>query len=160
VNRAAHLAPLGIQRLRLLDCLGGNTPRAPGYFAPPADADIFAAFRDYAAQMSQQWGSRSDPLTVSLLAAARLLAGDVGAAEPIIERFPARPVVLDHGAGICTVMPLYALHSALPLPPELAQTRLWLAGSSEQAALRAWLAEHRAKLRWSEAEGVYEVKSV
>jgi hypothetical protein len=159
VSRAAQLSPLGTQRLRLLDCLGGSTPRAPGYFAPPADANIFAAFHDHVAQMSRQWGSQSDPLTVSLLAAARLLIGEVDAAELIIDRFPARAVKLDHGAGICTVMPLYSLHSALPLPRELAETRLWLAGSPEQAALRAWLVEHRATLRWIEAEGVYKVQS-
>jgi hypothetical protein len=68
---------------------------------------------------------------------------------------PAQAIELDHGAGICLVMPLYALSTALPLPATLRETKHWVQGSPEQAALRAWLAEHREKLQWAETEGVY-----
>jgi hypothetical protein len=155
VDRTAQLSPLGLQRLRVLDCLGGNSPHAPGYFAPAADGNIFDAFGNYVAQVSQQWAAASDAATVSLIAAARLLTGDLAAADVIVDHLPAKAFKLDHGAGICQVAPLYALSTALPLPADLKDTRRWLAGSAEQSALRTWLAEHRDKVRWIEADGVY-----
>jgi hypothetical protein len=139
----------------VLDCLGGNSPRAPGYFEPAASSNIFNAFSDYVAQVSREWAAASDAATISLIAAARFLTGDLAAADAIIDHLPATAFKLDHGAGICLVMPLYALSTALPLPADLKDTRRWLAGSAEQAALRAWLAAHRDKLRWVEADGVY-----
>ena len=159
-DRTAILAPLGLQRLRLLDCLGGNTHGAPGYFEPELRADIFAQFRGYALQMSQRWESEVDPTTISLLAAARFLSGDPGAARVIVENLPAEPPQLDHGAGICRVAPFHALSAALPLPTELKETRRWRAGSREQTALRAWLDANVGRLRWSEREAIYELGSV
>lgn len=155
MDRTALLSPLGLQRLRVLDCLGGNSPHAPGYFTPPADGDIFNAFSCYVAQVSPQWATASDSSTISLLAAARFLTGDLVAAHVIIDQLPANAFKLDHGAGFCLVAPLHALSDALPLPADLKDTRRWVAGSVEQAALRAWLSEHRDKLRWVEADGVY-----
>ena len=38
MDRDAQLAPLGVQRLRVLDCLGGNNRWAQGYFQPDAGA--------------------------------------------------------------------------------------------------------------------------
>lgn len=159
MDRTALLAPLGRQRLRLLDCLGGNSPRAPGYFAPDADADVLAAFRRYVARMSELGRAEIDPHAVSLLAAARLLAGDLSAAGVILDHLPARAIELDHGAGFCLVVPLHALSTALPLPEDLTDTRRWLAGSAEQAALRAWLSlhQHGDDLRWVEAAGEYRL---
>jgi hypothetical protein len=52
-------------------------------------------------------------------------------------------------------MPLYALSTALPLPANLMDTNRWVARTPEQTALRTWLAEHRNKLQWAEADGVY-----
>ena len=155
MDRTAHLQPLGPQRLRALDCLGGNSPRAPGYFEPAVDVDIFEAFRRHVAQLSQQWAAETDPLTVSLLAAGRLLCGDLTAADVILDHLPAQAIKLDHGAGRCLVLPVRALAAALPLPPTLADTGRWLAGSAEQAALRTWLRDHRDALHWIEADGVY-----
>jgi hypothetical protein len=43
MDRETILAPLGLQRLRILDCLGGNEPRAPGYFDVQSGVDIFTA---------------------------------------------------------------------------------------------------------------------
>jgi len=154
MDRLARVSPLGLQRLRVLDCLGGNS-RFSGYFEPAADADLYKAFADYVAQMSQQWAAETQPVLISLLAAGRLLAGDLAAADVILDHLPAEAFKLDHGAGICIVMPLYALSTSLPLPASLRDTDRWVAGSAEQAALRTWLAEHRDKLRWVEADGVY-----
>lgn len=154
----AQLQPLGLQRLRVLDCLGGNTPRAPGHFAPAADAGIFDAFRDHVAALSRRWTAGADPTVLALLAAARLLCGDLAAAEAILDHLPAAPIERDHGAGLCLVLPFHVLAAALPLPRELAETRRWLAGSAEQGALRAWLAAHRGRLRWLEAAGAYALE--
>lgn len=151
----ARLQPLGLQRLRVLACLGGDMPGAPGYFAPAPGADVFAAFREHVAALSRRWAAGDDPSVAALLAAARLLCGDLTAAETILDHLPAAPIERDHGAGFCLVLPFHALATALPLPRVLAETRRWLAGSAEQAALRAWLAAHCDRLRWVEAEAVY-----
>jgi len=137
--------------------LGGNSPHAPGYFVPAADVDIFSAFRQYVELLSEHWAAESDPHAVSLVAAARLLTGDLSAAGVILDHLPAKATKLDHGAGICLVMPLFALSTALPLPGDLTDTRRWLAGSAEQTALRSWLTEHRDDLRWVEAAGEYRL---
>src|SRR5215831_9622457 len=120
-----------------------------------ADRDIFAAFGYHVARLSQQWADASDPITISLIAAARFLCGDIAAAEVILDHLPVDAFKLDHGAGICLVAPLYALSATLPLPAQLKDTNRWLAGSTEQTALRAWLAEHRGKLRWVEEKAIH-----
>ena len=155
MDRASRLQPLGLQRLRALDCLGGNTPRAPGFFELAESDDIFAAFRTHTERLSRDWASASDPATVALLATARLLIGDLAAAEVILDHLPAQPIKLDHGAGKCLVLPFHALAAVLPWPADLTDTKRWLAGSAEQTALRDWLAAHRDRLRWLEADGVY-----
>jgi len=155
MDRSSRLSPLGLQRIRVLDCLGGNNLRAPGYFDPPEDIDIFASFAAYIARWSQQCAADPNPLTISLLAAGRLLCGDQAAADVIVDQLRSEPFKLDHGAGICVVTPKNALGIALPLPADLQDTGRWLAGSAEQAALRAWLVGHRDRLHWVEAAGVY-----
>jgi hypothetical protein len=150
VDENSRFAPLGLQRLRILGCIGGQSP-----FDPPADANVFDAFRSHMGELSKRLATETDWLTVSLLAAGRFLSGDLAAANLILDYLPTRAVELDHGAGICLVMPLYALATALPLPANLQETKRWVRGSPEQTALRAWLAEHRDKLQWIETEGVY-----
>jgi hypothetical protein len=157
MDRTTRLSPLGPQRLRLLECLGGNTPHAAGYFVPPVDGDIFSAFRQYVDQLSDRWAGELDPHAVSLLAAARLLTGDLSAAAVILDHLPAKATKLDHGAGICLVMPLFVLSTALPLAEDLTDTSRWLAGSTEQASLRAWLAEHGDDRHWVDAAGEYHL---
>ncbi len=157
MDRDARLSPLGGQRLRVLDCLGGNNRWAPGYFEPDTDADVFSAFRTYVARLSETWAAESEPSALSLLAAARLLTGELAAAHTIVDTLPAAPVALDHGAGVCAAVPVRALSTVLPVPPALADSRRWLAGSPAQAALRAWLSEHAAQLQWREAAGIYEL---
>ena len=157
MDRAELLKPLGFQRNRLLSCLGADLPHAPSYFQPDPEADPFASYRRYVEGLSAQWAAASDRATLSLLAAARLLYGDLTAARLIVDHLPPHTIRTDHGAGICLLAPLYALHSALPLPESLRDTSRWLAGSAQQAALRSWIEEHGPKLHWNEVEGVYEM---
>jgi hypothetical protein len=90
-----------------------------------------------------------------LLAAGRFLTGDLAAANMVLDHLPAHAIEVDHGAGICLVMPLYALSTALPLPANLKETKRWVQDSPEQAALRTWLAENRERLQWNESDGRY-----
>ena len=155
MDRHARLSPLGTQRLRVLDCLGGNNRWSPGYFEPDADTDIFVEFRRYVRRTAETWGGEADPSAVSLIAAARLLTGDLAAAQAIVDNLPGAPLAPDHGAGVCAVLPLHVLRTALPVPPALADTTRWLAGSAEQVTLRAWLSGNGGTLQWREADGIY-----
>jgi hypothetical protein len=157
MDRTAQLSPLGLQRLRLLDCLGGNSPHAAGYFEPVPGTDIFDAFRQYVARICQAWSAESDAMTVSLLATARFLTGELDAANIIINHLPANAFKLDHGAGYCVVMPQTALRTSLPLPSKLTDIDRWLAGSVEQAALRTWLTENLDRLSWDGKKGIYHL---
>jgi hypothetical protein len=155
MDRVARLRSLGRRRVEVFECLGGNFRSQPSYFALPADTDIFAAFRAFIAHVTQLYASDTNPLTISLLAAARLLTGDLAAADVILDHLPPDDFKLDHGAGRCLMVPLYTLSATLPLPTDMKRTDRWLAYAHEPAALRAWLAEHREKLRWVEVQGVY-----
>jgi hypothetical protein len=126
MDKMVRLSRLGLQRLRVLDCLGGNNSGALGYFEPAADADIFAAYDAYVARMSEQFAADPYPLTISLLAAGRLLTGDLAAAGVILDYLPAEAVKLDHGAGICLVTPV----------PVVNLVRLAIGGRVGEAAVR------------------------
>jgi hypothetical protein len=169
--RIARLKPLGFHRLRVLDCLGGNDervgrsfPPVGRYFVPAPDENIFDAFRAWVAQESKRGAETTAAFWILLLAAGRLLTGDLTAADVILSHLPAEPYKTDHGAGYCYLAPLEALRDALPLPAELRNTvrwvLRWLEGSPEQAAVRAWLVEHRDMLRWVEVDGLYVLPKV
>jgi hypothetical protein len=147
-NGTSHLLPLGYQRLRLLGCLGGNIPHVPSYFNPAQGTDIFEAFRQYVTRTMDTWANETDPLSISLLAAARLLTGDLDATDIIIDHFPGKAFKLDHGAGYCIILPQSALKTSLPLPAELIEKDHWLANSKSQAALRTWFKTNRGMLPW------------
>ena len=155
MDRNAWLAPLRLQRFRVLDCLEGNQIRSPGYLAFARGVDAFNAFRTHVETLSRRWADEPHGQTRQMLAAARVLVGDLAAADTVIDGFPVRAYELDHGHGYCNVAHLYALSAALPLPTDLRNTKHWLAGSSKQAALHAWLAVHRNALRWVEEDGTY-----
>jgi hypothetical protein len=157
MNIPARLQPLGFQRLRLIDCLGGNSRWGLGQFDPAPDTDIFEEFRDYVVRLSRCHASDKNSQIISLLAAGRFLAGDLGAAGIILDLLPAEAFKTDHGAGYCAVLPLHALSGGLPLPPDLKDTNRWLAGSPTQAALKAWLAANRDNLRWIKPDGIYQL---
>jgi hypothetical protein len=145
----------GPQRARILSCLGGDNPRLPGYFARPEGVSLTGAYRDHVARLSRDWSAQTDPIVVSLLAAARLLTGDLTAASIILDHLPAEAAKLKYGPAHCPLAPMRTLNAVLPLPPDLRDTGLWLAGSTVQTALRAWLAANGDSLRWVEAEEVY-----
>ncbi len=157
MDRFIQFEPLGLRRNLLLDCLGGHTPQAPGYFEPDAGLSIFAAFGRHVAELGRQPAFASDAMTALLLAACRLLTGELAAAELIVENLPVAAHQGRFGQRYCPLMPFRTLSAALPLPPDLADPDRWLAGSAEQAALRAWLTEHHDRLRWVEADGTYVV---
>ena len=150
----SRLLSLGRQRLRIFECLG-TSRFSPAYFEPDADADIFEAFHAFVARTSQLLAGDTCPISVSLLAAGRVLTGDLAAADVVLDHLPPDDFKLDHGAGVCSLAPLYALCAALPLPTDMKRTDRWRADAHEPTALRAWLASHRDKLRWVEAPGVY-----
>lgn len=155
MERTERIAALGPLRARILDCLGGNSRWAPGFFDPAPAADVFGAFRGYVHGLAGRLGTAPDPTTLSLLAAARLLTGELAAAREIVERLPRTPPRLDHGAGHCLTAAPEVLRAVLPLPPELSDSRRWLAGSHEQATLTRWLSEHEKGLSWRERDAVY-----
>jgi hypothetical protein len=130
-----------------------------GYFNPDPATDIFTAFRHYVARMSQIWVDDTDRMTLSMLAAARVLTGDLGAADIIIDHLPDKAFKLDHGAGYCVVMPQTVLCASLPLPAELTNIDRWLADSEVQTTLRLWLNNNHYKLLWEENKGVYRFSS-
>lgn len=155
-DRNQRLAPLGSQRLRISSCLGGDMPRLPQYFDPSPGEDVFAAFRAFIQGMVQRTQTATDGLTRSLIGAGRLLTGDIAGAGEIVAHLPPQPYARDHGAGYCLVAAAQALAAALPsLPQELRDTERWLAGSSEQSALREWLERHQSNLLWDEARAIY-----
>ena len=155
IERARLLSVLGPQRGRILQHLGGNEPNLPGYFKLSPDTEILEAFDHHVRELSRKWAAEADSAVVSLLAAGRLLSGDLSAADTILDHLPTKPFKTDHGAGIALVMPLHAMRGALPLPPELVDTNRWIERSSEQATLREWLFQHRRQLSWIKVEGVY-----
>jgi len=145
---ARLLAALGPPRCYLLMCLGGDWPRLAPAFDPPPGADVLAAFREFVP-------SRLADAPSALAGAARLLTGDLSGADAIIDNLPEERRVLIGGPGRCASMPFNALAAGLPLPISLARLETWLASSPQQAALRRWLEQHRAGLRWDEIAGVY-----
>jgi hypothetical protein len=147
--------PLGFQRNRILCCLGADLLDAPAFRHPSAETDPFAAYRRFVQSLSAQWAAATDRTTVSLLAAARLLYGDLSSALLIVHHLPTQPIRADRTAGICLRAPLYALETALPFPLRLRDSSTWLAGTSQQAGLYAWITESAPLLQWNEREGVY-----
>ena len=129
---------------------------------PPPDEDIFVAYRIYIAQVTDSLGDYvDDPGWRPLIAALRLLAGDIDAADAIIDALPVEPIVLDHGAGHCLVAPYDALASALPLPEDLKKhPRVWTRGSIAERRLRDWLAGCRERLVWDDATAAYRLEDV
>jgi hypothetical protein len=155
--RVARLAPLGLLRLRILSCLGGDTHVMPQYFATPGpDEDLFAAYRAFVRDMVERVRGEED--AYSLVAAARLVTGDLSAADDILNTLRAERFEPEHNTGFCVVIASTALGQVLPLPQEIAKPQPnYVAGSAEEAALRTWLAAHRDRLTWNEVEGLYSL---
>ncbi len=155
MSREIDLQTLGLRRSLLLDCLGANTPQAPGYLEVPPGADVLAVYQDYVAELSRTAAYQADPTTMLLVAAARLLTGEISWATTVLERLPTAPPAQRFGQRYCPLMPYRTLLAVLPLPKELTNLDRWIAGSPEQAALLAWLARHGGQLQWRPAEARY-----
>lgn len=154
------LKRLGYQRRRLLSCVAGPRGSVPK-FAPLPDVDVLVAYHLYVAQVMDSLGGYvDDPAGPPLIAALRLLAGDIDAADAIIDALPVEPIVLDHGAGYCLVAPYDALASALPLPEDLKKhPRVWTRGSIAEKRLRDWLAACRERLIWDDVTAAYRLEA-
>src|ERR1700742_2545961 len=106
--RMARFAPLGWLRMGIIGCLGGDLRLLPQYLpTPEPDADLFALYRAFVQQMIELLHGHGD--MYSNLATARLLAGDITAAEDILNNLRADRFKLDHGAGYCIVIASEAL---------------------------------------------------
>jgi len=158
IDRTEILKPLGFHRNRLLSCLGADLPYALFFFQSDPEADPFTAYRTFVEELSAQWAAASDRATLTILAAARLLYGDLSAAGIIVDHFPQRPIRTDRDAGICLLSPHYALAATLPLPEALRDISAWLAASPQQTALRSWIEEHATNLHWNQPAGIYEFR--
>jgi hypothetical protein len=156
-ERTKRLEPLGYTRLRILGCLWGDVPSFPQYLELAPGDDVFRAFEAFVQRMIQLSAESDEPPTRALIGAARLLVGDVAGAHEVLDHLPATPVRLDQGAGYCMLVPTLAMLAALPLPENLRDRARWLAGSSEEADLRAWLGQHHGRLVWDEAAGRYSI---
>lgn len=152
-----QFAPLGHTRLRIVSCLGGDLPGLPQYLTLGPGEDVYEAFRGFVARMIATCASDRQPSTRGLIGAARLLVGELDGAEEILEHLPPTAIELDHGAGYCLALPVHALQAALPLPERLRRAPNVVAGSGEQAELRAWLERHESSLVWDEARGAYSL---
>jgi hypothetical protein len=151
--------PLGYTRRRLLSCLGGDIPSFPHYLKLAPGEDVFSAFRAFVQRMIEVCAPDQSPQARTLIGASRLLIGDVSGADEVLDHLQAEPVRFHKGAGYCDIIPLQAMQVALPLPTSLQDWSRWLEGSSEQAALRAWLGLHRRQLAWDETRGVYRIEA-
>ena len=122
VRRGDDFLPLGINRFRILDCMGGNDNHSPDFFQAAPGQDIVEAFEDHFRRLCRKEGYLSHRGTRLLLTAARLLSGDMTAADVIIDELPVERIRLDHGSGYCKTAHLVALAAAVPLPKELQDT--------------------------------------
>lgn len=132
-----QIAALGEARAMVVDCLGGNGRFTPVRFVVGSDDDHVAAFRTFVTGLLALPGGEAAPGMGALLAAGRLLLGEIGAAGRIVDRFPMEPFRVDHGAGYCNGAHLTALRWAVPLPEALRDVGRWVVGSPEQAGIRS-----------------------
>ena len=151
------LEPLGPFRQQVVACLRGDMGSPTRRFSPHDGDGLFDAFRRFVLAAEASASASLDPIGWSILAAGRLLSGDLSGADRIIDLLPEKPHATDHGAGKCLLMPARVIRGALPVPDDVGDPDRWTAGSPEQAMLGEWLAEYRHRLRWIEAEGEYRL---
>ncbi len=156
-KRAELLGLLGPLRGQVLWCLGGNWEGHPGFFRLNDAPDVVLAYERHLDALGELWRDTTDDITKLLLSAGRLLCGFPAEAEVLIAHVSDAEGMNPHAKGRCILMPFRVCAAALPLPEALRDTRRWIAGSAEQAALWSWLAEHRDRLIWDRAEGVYRL---
>src|SRR5262245_57819154 len=98
-----RLRPLGELRCRVLACLMADNPRLPTHVDPPAGAPLADALQ---AHLTKLFADSGDDAAVRRIVAAGLLTfGRLDMAGVILRELPAAPVVTDHGAGWCALLP-------------------------------------------------------
>jgi hypothetical protein len=146
---------IGPLREPVLFCLGADREGSVGYFKVDPKFDIIQQYEDHIFRLSAFWTNTDGHWAQLALSAGRLLCGRVTEADSLIGAVSDAKGMDPHAKGRCILMPFRVCAAALPLPEALRDTRRWIAGSAEQAALRSWLAEHRDRLIWDRAAGVY-----
>lgn len=155
--RWAAMQPLGVNRQRVVACLFGDMASYGHMFDPEGQTSVLEAFREFVLDRQTRWSSSTELFHHAIVAAGRLLTGDLSGADRIIELLPERAHVTEHGAGKCLLLPSRVLKSVLPLPSDLGNPDSWIAGSHEQAVLRTWLEQQRGRLHWLAAEAEYRL---
>ena len=149
------LEPLGPFRQQVIACLRGDMVGTGAYrFSVGEGENLFEAFRRFVMEREAIAPPDLDGVHRSILAAGRLLTGDLAGADCIIDLLPETPHVTEHGAGKCKLMPARVLRRVLQIPDDVGDPDRWTAGS-QQSTLRVWLARNRAQLVWLEPEGRY-----
>jgi hypothetical protein len=118
----------------------------PAYFNPPAAARLPEALRDHLESLLARFAADADSRLI--FAAGLMTFGRLDMAEAVIQELPARPVVLDHGAGWCRMLPYRVAAVLLPLPERLRDPSEWVEGSPQAEALRSWFSRSRDRLQW------------
>jgi hypothetical protein len=137
---------LGTLRLRLLACLQADDPRVDTFFDPPADRPVLDCLREHWARLYEKFAD--DPYSQIFVAAGLLTFGDLRCADDILNYLPRTPVVIDHGAGWCALVPYETVAAVLPIPKEHRNVRAWVQGSADASAVAQWLNENRSRLLW------------
>lgn len=140
------MQPLGALRCRILACIGAENPKLATFFDPPSDRTLDESLRQHLLKLHKMFAD--DPLSRIFVAAGLLSFGDLACADEILECLPRAPIVTDHGAGWCPLVPYQTLAALLPIPEQHRNVRLWVEGSADAAAVAQWLIENRDQLHW------------
>jgi len=140
------MQPLGTLRMRLLACLQADNPKLATFFDPPADCPVFECLREHWARLYKKFSD--DPYSRIFVAAGLLTFGDLRYVDDILNNLPRNPVVIDHGAGWCALVPYETVAAVLPIPKEHRNVRGWIQGSADASAVAQWLNENRSRLLW------------
>lgn len=151
-----RMQPVGTLRLRLLACLQADNPTLATFFDPPADRPILECLHEHWGKLYEKFSD--DPYSRIFVAAGLLTFGDLRCVDDILNYLPSSPVVLDHGAGWCALVPYETVAAVLPIPQEQRNVRAWVQGSATASALGQWLNENRSRLQWDSSTERFELE--
>lgn len=77
----------GHQLVRIFGRLGGDQPKPRSHVDLSSTGNVFVLFRDFVGRVQDASAKESIPLVISLVAAGRLLTGDLAGAEIIVDPF-------------------------------------------------------------------------
>jgi hypothetical protein len=140
-----RMQPLGALRCRILACLGADNPKLPTFFDPTPDQPLHECLHQHLLKLYDKCAA--DPESRRIVAAGLLSFGELARADEILSQLPREPMVIDHGAGWCSLIAYSVVATLLPIPEEHGDPRRWIQGSSNAAAVVQWLDTHRSRLR-------------